>query len=519
MADRPNVLFVICDDLNNALAGFGRLPEAPAPNVQRLVQRGVAFTNCQSNCPICLPARNALFSGLPAHLTGQYTLWDQWRTITPDAVTQLQNLPSYGVPLLRDAVFMPRGFKNQGYTVLGTGKVLHQGITHPGWWTDYGTPPDYGPFLWSEQRGWQRARPDREWLYEDEPMLSYVRRYRGIDRFFLDEDRFRHHIETAHGPLADLARGGELRTGRREPYCYVSDADRDPLPDELTTDWAIEALRRKHDDPFFLAVGYMKPHTPLNAPGEFFDRFPLDSLPLPPQLDGDLDDCANALIDHRPYGFLMYRLLQKGGERGWREWLQAYLACVAFMDHQLGRLLDALEDSSYADNTVVVFTSDNGYHMGEKEYVFKDSMWEESCQIPLAMAGPGIARGARCAMPVSHIDVYPTLLELCSLPPNPNVGNHGFALPGHSLRPLLEDPEAGRWDGPPAALSSVKGDTGIHHTVRSVTHRYTLCGNGEEELYDHRVDPHEWRNLIGESKHEAVRHELRAELLRQVAGC
>jgi len=514
MADRPNVLFVICDDLNNALAGFGRRPEAPAPNVQRLLQRGVGFTACQSNCPICLPARNALFSGLPAHATGQATLWDAWRTITPIATTSHNGRPYHGQQLLADAVFMPRCFKSHGYSVYGTGKVLHEGVVNRDWWTDYGTPPDYGPFLWDDRVGWQRGRPDRERLYDSDVFRDYVRRYQGVDRFFLDEDRFRHHIEMAYGPLADLARHGELRTGLKQPYRYVNDDDRDPLPDELTTDWAIDALRRHRDGPFFLGVGYMKPHTPLNAPQEYFDRFPLDSLELPPQLAGDLDDCARALIEHRPYGFLTYALIVQDGERGWREWLQAYLACIAFMDDQLGRLLDALEETGHADDTIVVFTSDNGYHMGEKEYLFKDSLWAESCEVPLAIAGPGIASG-RCATPVSHLDLYPTLLDLCGLPANPNADTHGHPLPGHSLRELLTAP-AGGWSGPPAALSTVRGDTGTHHSVCSSTHRYTLCGNGEEELYDRHADPHEWRNLTGDSEHETARQELRAELLRQL---
>lgn len=276
-------------------------------------------------------------------------------------------------------------------------------------------------------------------------------------------------------------------------------------------------LGRRHDRPFMQALGFMKPHTPLNVPTRYFDMFPLDTIELPPFLAGDIDDCARALVAHRPYGFLMYRLVMKGGERLWREWLQAYLACVAFVDEQVGKVLDALEASPYAANTIVVFTSDNGYHMGEKEYIFKDSLWEESSQVPLIVRAPGVARsGGICRKPVSLIDLYPTLIDLCGLPSQPHTDTHGHALDGHSLCPLLVDPVSGEWDGPPVALSSVRGDAGVHHSVRSLTHRYTLCQNGEEELYDHRTDPHEWRNLAAEPACATVRKELRDEMMRHL---
>lgn len=264
-----------------------------------------------------------------------------------------------------------------------------------------------------------------------------------------------------------------------------------------------------------LALGFMKPHTPLNAPRKYFDMFPEGALELPPFLAGDLDDCARALVEHRPYGFLMYDLVMKGGEALWKQWLQAYLACVAFLDEQVGLVLDALAESPYRDNTIVVFTSDNGYHLGEKEYIFKDSLWEESSQIPLIVRAPGVAqKNTVCRTPVSLIDLYPTLTDLCDLPCQPHADTHGCPLDGHTLRPLLADPARGEWEGPPVALTSVRGDTGIHHSVRSLTHRYTLCGNGEEELYDHCTDPHEWHNLAGESQHDRTKQELREGMMQ-----
>jgi arylsulfatase A-like enzyme len=208
-------------------------------------------------------------------------------------------------------------------------------------------------------------------------------------------------------------------------------------------------------------------------------------------------------------------MIMKGGERMWRKWLQSYLACIDFVDEQIGKVLSALEASPYADNTIIVFTSDNGYHMGEKEYIFKDSLWEEADQIPLIIAAPDVTPSNRvCARPISLIDLYPTLIDLCDLPRDPHAATHGYPLQGHSLRPLLEDPAEGEWSGPPVALTSVRGDTGIHHSVRAARYRYTLCQNGEEELYDHDADPYEWRNLAGDVRYTAVKSELRSQMMQ-----
>jgi arylsulfatase A-like enzyme len=517
--ERPNVLFIICDDLNTAIEGFGRKPCAPAPNLQRLLRRGMRFQNAQNNCPICLPSRSSMLSGMYPHTTGHYTLWDDWRASVHIKTTGDPTRPHWRQQLLGTGVWLPHHFRRNGYQTFGVGKFAHEGETDPEWWTQYAYGPDYGPFAWDSVRKWQAKHPDRLWMYEGEPMLSYTQRYAGVDRFFLNGDQFRHQIELNFGSLEEiLGTGAELRSTRCGTYRYVSDEDRDPLPDERTTAWAVDVLGRQHEDPFFLAVGYMKPHTPLNVPQRFFDLFPPDELELPPVLEGDCDDCARALVEHRPYGFLVYEILQKGGEAVWRKWLQAYLACVAFVDEQVGKVLDALEASPYADNTIIVFTSDNGYHMGEKEYIFKDSLWDESDQIPLVVSAPGMAgAGTVCTQPVSHIDLYPTLVDLCGLPENPNADAHGYPIEGHSLRPLLDDPE-GEWSGPPVALTSLRGDTGIHHSVRSERYRYSLCQNGEEELYDHETDPQEWTNRAADPELADVRAELRQQLLDLVLG-
>ena len=522
MADgRPNVLFIICDDLNNAITGMGRTPGAPCPGLQEMMRTGVRFTNAHSNCPICLPARNMLLSGLYAYTTGHFTLWDSWQDSVHIHSTAEHDRPHRGTPLLGEAVMLPQYFKDNGYNVFGGGKVHHMGKVSDEWWTEYAFGPDYGPQVWSRESGEIQAHPLRKELYTGGQLASYIKRYSGIDRFFMRGDDFSPHIELSFGPMDEIfiPDAGDFVYGNGSPYRYVSDNDRDPLPDENVADWASAVLERNHTEPFFLAAGFMKPHSPLNVPRGYFDMFPLEEIELPPLLDGDTDDCAKTLVENWPFGFLLYAMIRNGGEHMWRRWIQSYLAGIAFMDEQAGKILDTLRNSPYADNTIVVFTSDNGYHMGEKEFIHKNTLWEESGQIPLIVNGPGIdGNGLECTRPVSLIDLYPTLIDLCGLPGNPHERTHGHPLEGYSLKPLLEDPENGGWNGPDAALMSVRGNTGIHHSVRSQQFRYTLCSNGDEELYDHAEDPNEWNNVAEQSEYTDVKAELRKQLIQMVFG-
>jgi len=187
-----------------------------------------------------------------------------------------------------------------------------------------------------------------------------------------------------------------------------------------------------------------------------------------------------------------------------------YLAYIALIDDQLGDVLDALEKSPYADNTVVVFTSDNGFHMGDKDSLFKDTLWEGGSRVPFIWAGPGIAQGETCEVPTSLLDIYPTLVDRISSPA-------ASPLDGTSLLPLLENPDGSTWNGPAINVSGVRGLTGIHFAARSATHRYILCENGEEELYDHRADPLEHHNLADDPAQAKLKAELRSALERELA--
>ena len=246
---------------------------------------------------------------------------------------------------------------------------------------------------------------------------------------------------------------------------------------------------------------------------------------------GDVDDCARCLVEQHDlgtqgYGFKKYRQVHEaGGLDLLRRWTQAYLACVSFVDDQIGTVLTALENSPYAENTLVVLTSDHGYHMGEKEQLFKNSVWEESMRTPLVVAGPGVARGRQCDRPVSLIDIYPTCADYGQWTMSPNVGTNGKPLDGHSLRSLLEKPDENKWAGEDFALSVVASNRKLevnepgkpaeqHWSLRTVRYRYILCRNGEEELYDHQADPHEWRNVSADPEHAEEKRKLKQKLMK-----
>jgi choline-sulfatase len=266
-----------------------------------------------------------------------------------------------------------------------------------------------------------------------------------------------------------------------------------PGDDREQADWKIADAAIAHlrslpaERPFFLACGFRLPHVPCFASRQWFDLFPPEpDISLPPVREGDREDTP-------PFSwFLHWKLpeprlswLRESGQ--WRPLVRAYLASTAFMDSQVGRLLDALDGTGRGSNTVVVLWSDNGWHLGEKAITGKNSLWQESTRVPLIFAGPGVAAGATCGKPAELLDIYPTLVELCGLPAREG-------LEGHSLAPQLRDANAPRpW---PAITTHNAGN----HSVRSERWRYIRYADGSEELYDLSADPEEWTNLAGDPK-------------------
>ncbi len=275
--------------------------------------------------------------------------------------------------------------------------------------------------------------------------------------------------------------------------------------------WAAERLAQPHDKPFFMVVGMNRPHVPFYVPKKYFDMFPLETLELPPYKADDLLDCAPPLWrnpetgERRDQARQLLRVLELGGETLWRRWLQGYLASTAFVDARIGEVLDALWEGPNAGNTIVIISSDHGYHLGEKDHLHKTTAWEEVTRVPLVIHAPGISQaGERCAHPLALIDLYPTLMDLCGLPGLPDGAQQ---LGGFSLRPFLEDPSTTSWEGPPVALSALHGPVRLernepgrvedqHFSLRSHDFRYIRCHDGSEEFHEHAVDPHHWTNIV-----------------------
>ncbi|VGO14056.1 Choline-sulfatase [Pontiella desulfatans] len=270
------------------------------------------------------------------------------------------------------------------------------------------------------------------------------------------------------------------------------------LPDFKTAEWAVERLKQKHDEPFFMAVGFVLPHVPWYAPQKWFDLHPLEEIETPPYLKGDQDDVppmARKIAEmlHMPTA----DWAKESGE--WKHIVQAYLATVSMVDHCVGMVLDELERSGYAENTVVVLWSDHGYHLGEKNRFAKQSLWERATRMPMIFTAPEFKGGQSTDGPASLMDLYPTLLELCGLPANPK--NEGV-----SLVPLMRDPKA-KWNH--NAITTY-GEN--NHAVRSQRYRYIRYEDGSEELYDCLKDPNEWKNLADNLEYEEIKKELAKSL-------
>lgn len=344
-------------------------------------------------------------------------------------------------PVLAGSTTIPAHFKAHGYRTLASGKIYHGACPDPESWDDYW--PSCG-----------QIRPEDP-LPEGRP-LNGIPGTRHFD----------------WGPL---------------------DVPPQRMGDSQVADRISGHLESRHDDPFFLACGFFKPHLPWYVPGEYFDRHPLESIVLPQVRADDLEDVSE----------FARRIANPGGDHArvtghaqWREAVRGYLACISFMDDCLGRVIDTLERSAYLDNTIVVLWADHGWHLGEKLHWRKFTLWEEATRNALLIRAPGMeGNGKTCGAPVSLIDIYPTLNELCGLPSIP-------VHEGRSLMPLLNDPEA-EWERP-SLTTYGRGN----HSLRSRRWRYTRYHDGSEELYDHSTDPNEWTNLAGDPQYSAVRAEL-----------
>ncbi|MEM9481537.1 MAG: sulfatase [Verrucomicrobiota bacterium] len=438
---RPNVLILSIDDLNDWVGCLGGHPQAKTPNIDRLAKRGVLFKNAHCQGPICGPSRASLFSGRYPHTTGVYQ--------------QPAGDGMYLDKRLFRRSMMPEYFAANGYSTLAAGKLLH-GYPHERTFEEYKSTGGFGP------------KPP-------------------------NEKRFHYH-------LPDVP-----YSGTQTDWGVFPEKDEE-MPDHIAATWAEEKLAGPLEEPFFMGVGFYRPHVPFYVPQKWFDMFPLEEIELPEVRENDLEGVPETGVKvHELPKYPDLEFLRKEEDRQFRLCVQAYLACIAFVDAQVGRVLDALDDSDYADNTVIVLFSDHGYHIGEKDRVSKHSLWEESTRVPLIFAGPGVPEGKSTDLPVGLIDIYPTLLELAGLPPKGS--NEGW-----TLRGTWEDLG---WEWRRSILTTYGLGNG---SLRSATHRYIRYEDGTEELYNMVEDPNAWNNLAGLPESERLLAEFRRDLPQFVSS-
>jgi len=449
-APSPDVVFIAIDDLRPWVGAMG-FAAAKTPNMDRLATRAVTFTNAYATSPWCLPSRTALLTGLRPSTTGVYTHYDSgWRKS----------------PVLRERATLPQYFRNHGYAVVGAGKIFHHATE------------DQDPRSW-----------DRYWPSQTQCMLLHG---------------------AANPPLNGLNLRPTVDWG-------PSWKEKREMPDWKVADFIVEELRKPQERPLFLACGFYLPHLPWYVPQEYLDRYPLADVPLPPLLESDLDDIGaygkrfalgEGMMDpDDPHdygsGKGIFEKIRTAGQ--WRLAVQAYLASISFADDCLGRVLDAIENRPDGRSTIVCLWSDNGWHLGEKHHWEKVSLWEEATRIVLMVSAPGLRQGVSSQRVVNLMDLHPTLIELCGLPPRTD-------LECRSLVPLLRNPGA-EWDYP-TLMTHGRGN----HAVRTERYRYIRYRNGEEELYDHANDPNEWTNLAGTLGAAVVIDQLRPNFPRTEAA-
>lgn len=449
----PNVLFIAVDDLACTLGCYGDLV-AKTPHIDRLAATGVRFHRAYNQLPLCNPTRASIMTGLRPDQIKVYDLDRHFRDEVPDVVT------------------LPQAFQRGGYHASRVGKIYH-----------YNVPASIGTDGFDDPPSWMETVNPKGRDKSDEPLIFNAEPHRKIS-----------------AALSWLAAEG---------------ADEEQT-DGMIASEAIRMMESRKDEPFFLAVGFFRPHTPYVAPKKYFDMYPLEHLRLPYAPAGDRDDIPVAAFAHNcpvPNYGLEHDVLIRA--------TQAYYACVSFVDAQVGRMLDALDRLQLTDNTIVVFWSDHGYHLGEHNGIWqKRTLFEQGARAPLIVRAPGrTGNGQASPRVVEFVDVYPTLSSLAGLEAPKN-------LAGRDLTPLLDDPIAD-WDG--YAVTQVLrpadnrlADPVMGCSIRDHRWRYTEWAEGQAgvELYDHHADPMEFNNLAikPDAEAQAIIHRLKPILRSRASG-
>lgn len=443
-----NVLFIASDDLTQSIACYGD-PIAVTPNLDRLSDMGVRFDNAYCQIPLCNPTRASLLTGLRPDTLKVYDLTRHFRNEKPDVVT------------------LPQLFRKNGYRSMRVGKLYH-----------YGVPRQIGTNGLDDPQSWDEVVNPKGRDTEEEHLITNLEPHRPIS-----------------AALSWLAAEG---------------TDEEQTDGMITTE-AIRLMNENRNRPFFLGVGFFRPHTPYVAPKKYWDLYPIDKIRMPYAPEDDRADVPKSAFAHNcpipNYGLAESDVLKAK---------QAYYANVSFVDAQVGRLLDALESMNLMENTMIVFWSDHGYHLGEHQGIWqKRCLFEESASAPLIFYAPG-ARGNGTASQeiVEFVDLYPTVAELCGLTPPQEIE-------GKSIAPLLESPRMS-WRGEAFTQALRPGDglPVMGASIRTDRWRYTEWNEGQQglELYDHAQDPGEFTNLANDPAYESIVRTLKAKLRARVLG-
>ena len=428
---RPNILLIAVDDLNDWVGVYDGNPQIITPNIDRFAENAIVFRNASCPGPVCGPSRSALLSGFMPYTTGAYS----------NSTNMLSS------KLVQEYATLPEKKKKNGYLTISKGKIFHKhrtsdGIDHGHWAYD----------IWEKERG-------RGGIVTE----KYYSRNKGI-------------INGKKVPDAKYT-----QPGGSEFSWAPTKVGKAETKDYRTAQWFAEKLEEDYNKPFFMLAGISKPHLPWYVPQEYFDLYNLDTLKIPEHRLDDYDDILNK-DGEKVFEPSADFLWVNQDEELFKRAVRAYMAATSYADECVGVMLDALQKSKYADNTIVILFGDHGWHLGEKLRFRKAELWRESTQLPFIVHLPGMTEMQYCNRNVNLIDLYPTLIDLCKLPKKPN-------LDGESISALLSEPSL-KWH--PTVTTDGPGD----YSVISEDWHYILRSSKDvEELYDIQNDPMEWNNL------------------------